>query len=61
MPRGFKPALTHYILATTGRKDVKIEQLCRTITEQNSKEGLFTVTVLGWEDIVSLLDKHPQV
>lgn len=59
--RNFMPPLSQYIIATTGRKDVRVEQLCRTINDQYLKEGLFTVTFLGWEDIVLLLDKHPSV
>jgi hypothetical protein len=59
--RNFRPPLSQYIIATTGRKDVGIEHLCRTISDQHLKEGLFTVTILGWEDIVLLLEKHPSV
>ena len=59
--KNFNPTLSQYILATTGRKDAQLEQLCRTISEQHLKEGLFTVTILGWEDLVLLFEKHPSV
>lgn len=57
----FRPVLTQYIVATTGKKNAHMEQLCRTISEHHSKENLFTVTVLGWEDLVVLLDKHTSI
>ena len=36
----FKPPLSQYIVATTGRKDVQMEQLCRAISEQHLIKGI---------------------
>lgn len=33
----------------------------RDLTERHEKEGLFAVTVLGWEDIEDLLRQHSAV
>lgn len=57
----FDPPIAHLIIATTGPKDISIEKLAREITLENLKSGLFMVTVLGWEDIVLLLDEHESV
>jgi tetratricopeptide (TPR) repeat protein len=57
----FKPALDDWILATTAKKDAKIEEVARLISEEHAASGLFSVHVLGWEDLQSLIGKHPGV
>jgi hypothetical protein len=57
----FTPALSHWILATTAPKDAAMEQTAREITEAHKTSGLFTVQVLGWEDLQSLIAKYPDV
>jgi hypothetical protein len=59
--KGFKPPLKEFILATTGPKDVAVEQAARELTERHRSAGLFTVMVLGWDDILLLLEDHPDV
>jgi len=59
--KSFKPSLSEYIIATTGPKDAKVEELARLITEEHIKKGLFSVTVLGWDDIVNFLEVHLEV
>jgi tetratricopeptide (TPR) repeat protein len=49
--KSFLPKLSQFTIATTGKKDVKIEEFARKITEQHLKKNLFSVHVLGWEDI----------
>lgn len=57
----FRPSLSRWILATTGRKDAAIEQRAREITEQHSKEGLFRVEIMAWEDIAERLAQYPDI
>jgi hypothetical protein len=50
----FTPPLARWILATTAPKDAGIEEAARRITIENRNAGLFSVQVLGWEDLQSL-------
>jgi tetratricopeptide (TPR) repeat protein len=59
--KSFKPALSDWTIATSGPKDAAVEELARQITSEHLKEGLFTVHVWGWKDIVEQLDSHPDV
>ncbi len=59
--KNFIPKLKEYIVATTGSKDVNIQEEARKITEKNRKNGLFDVFVYCWEDIEPLLKKHQNV
>ena len=52
----FKPPLAHWVLATTAPKDAAIEKTAREISDDHRAHGLFTVQVMGWEDLVSLMD-----
>ncbi|MBU7025297.1 MAG: CHAT domain-containing protein, partial [Theionarchaea archaeon] len=59
--KSFNPALSEYIIATTGPKDAKIEELAREITETHLESGLFSVHVFGWEDIKARLEDYPDL
>lgn len=59
--RRFQPALRNFILATTGPKDAVVEQAARELTENHRTQGKFSVAVMGWDDILLLLDDHPDV
>jgi hypothetical protein len=59
--KGFTPMLGEFILATTGPKDATVEQVAREITDAHRATGLFSVTVLGWEDILLRLEDQPDV
>jgi hypothetical protein len=59
--KAFRPRLSQYIIATTGRKDATLEERCRCITDEHAKIGTFAVTVFGWDDICSLLARHPTI
>ncbi len=50
--KSFNPRLSELIFATTASKDVRLQTLARTLTEQNSKEGYFSVSVSSWDDIL---------
>ena len=47
--RGFQPQLDTFIIATTSPRDKKIQEYCRTITQQ--KKYPFAVDTWAWEDI----------
>lgn len=57
----FQPKLSKLIIATTARRDVKIQSLAAKITEKNTKNGLFSVQVYSWDDIQKLLHHYPDV
>ncbi|HSK74736.1 MAG TPA: tetratricopeptide repeat protein, partial [Pyrinomonadaceae bacterium] len=57
----FEPKLSHWILVTTGEKDVAVEQKARELTVEHLKQDLFAVDVLGWNDIVDLLGDYEEV
>ena len=57
----FSPKIECFIMATTSAKDVIVEKKAREITETNKKNGLFSVHVFGWSDIVEKLSKYPDV
>ncbi len=57
----FTPALSEYILATTGSRDGKVQEEARKLTDDNAKNNLFSVSVFSWEDIEVLLNEHIDV
>ena len=57
----FVPKLSKFIIATTGQRDAKIQDLSRKITDKHFKEGLFSVNVFFWEDIQEQLIKYPEI
>ncbi len=59
--KSFTPALKEYVVATTGPRDVNVQEEARKITEENRKSGLFDVVVYSWEDIEALLKKYQNV
>ncbi|MGB7290549.1 MAG: tetratricopeptide repeat protein [Thermodesulfobacteriota bacterium] len=59
--KSFKPKLSQFIVATTGPKDAKLEELARTITEKHLRNGLFSVHIWGWDDIVMRLAEYPKI
>jgi hypothetical protein len=54
----FEPALEHWVLATTAPADGEIERVAREISVSRESQGRFTVQVMGWSDIESLLFMH---
>ncbi|MBR0828527.1 hypothetical protein JQ596_23605 [Bradyrhizobium manausense] len=57
----FSPALRHWVFATSAPKDEKLQRVAREISVARRAKGLFTVTVVGWEDIQYLISRHPGV
>jgi tetratricopeptide (TPR) repeat protein len=59
--KSFEPPLGEWILATTAQSDVEIQRIAREISDEHQAQGLFSVTVLGWDEIVARLTAYPQV
>lgn len=57
----FSPALAHWIFATTAPVDAALQKSAREISKQRRANGLFTVDVLGWEEIQALLADAPEI
>lgn len=58
----FTPPITkEYVMATTGLRDAKIQQVAREITQQHQKEGLFPVRVWFWKDIKNKFAEYPEL
>ena len=57
----FSPALEHWVLATTAPSDGELQRIAREISVERARQGKFTVQVMGWSDIESLLCNHPTV
>ncbi len=57
----FSPNLEHWIFVTTAPVDGKLQQAARKLSLERSKFGLFTVSVLGWEEIQALMAEAPSV
>ncbi|GAB4312689.1 MAG: tetratricopeptide repeat protein [Methanobacteriaceae archaeon] len=59
--KSFEPAISEFIVTTTGPKDQKIEKLARKITNAHLTNNLFSVDVWGWEDIVNKLAEYSEL
>jgi tetratricopeptide (TPR) repeat protein len=59
--KGFQPKLSEYIIATTGPRDANIQEVARKISENHKSQGLFSVSVFAWEDIVLKLQDYPEL
>lgn len=57
----FEPKLEHLIIATTSPSDINLQALARMITIENAVMGLFSVSVLGWSEILLMLDEHDAI
>jgi hypothetical protein len=57
----FEPKLARWIFATSASKDGKLQRASRLLSAERESKGQFPVTALGWEDIQSLLARHPNV
>lgn len=57
----FKPALKAFYLISTAPDDQPLQEHARGITERHQKQGLFTVAVIGWRDLVRRATRHHHV
>ncbi|MDE0518813.1 MAG: hypothetical protein OXH36_04575 [Bdellovibrionales bacterium] len=59
--KDFKPPLKRYILATTCKRDAKIQEIARSISEDHKNQNLFSVEIHSWYEIKELLDEYSEV
>lgn len=57
--KSFTPPLKRLIFATTANKDATIEEFVREKDIENINQGLFSVELYQWEDIVDLFEIAP--
>ena len=57
----FKPDLKQFIVATTCRRDAKIQETAREISENHRRKQLFSVKIHSWDEIKELMDNHSEV
>lgn len=57
----FSPPLDRWILATTASTDATLQKAARELSLERKSKGLFSVDVLGWEEIQALMADAPEV
>lgn len=57
----FSPKLDKWIFATTAPADAPLQKAAREISVTRGAEGLFSVDVMGWEEIQALMAGAPEV
>lgn len=57
----FSPQLEEWIFATTAPVDANLQKSARELSVERKASGLFTVNVLGWEEILALMADAPEV
>ena len=57
----FSPKLEHWVFATTAPVDGTLQKAARVISVERKAKGLFSVDVLGWEEIQALMVNAPEV
>jgi hypothetical protein len=57
----FSPKLSVWIFATTSPADATLQKAARELSVKRRAEGLFSVDVLGWEEILALMARAPEV
>lgn len=59
--KAFKPALRRLVFATTADKDAVIEEYVRVKDDENRRQGLFSIDIKSWQDIIDLLERNKSV
>ena len=59
--KNFEPPLKKFILATTCKRDAKIQKEARLLSEEHKKQDLFSIRIDSWDEIKKLLDKYPDI
>ena len=57
----FSPILDKWIFATTAPVDATLQKAARELSIKRAAEGLFSIDVLGWEEIQALMAGEPDV
>lgn len=59
--KSFEPKISSFILVTTADNDAKIQKVARELSVVHEKEGLFSVAVMGWSEIIRKLAAHESI
>ena len=59
--KAFKPPLSRFTVAYTGRRDARLQEAARKITENHRALGLFQVDICSWDDILEVVGNYPSV
>lgn len=59
--KNFKPGLKHYFIATSTSRNAKLQEKVNILNFQHNEEGLFSVDILFWEDIIGLIVSDDKV
>lgn len=59
--KSFKPALKHFIIATTASTDTRLQSEVRVLNSIHDSVSQFVVSIWFWEDIQSYLNQHIHV
>lgn len=57
----FSPPLEQWVFATTAPVDAHLQKAAREMSVKRLAEGLFSIEVLGWDEIQALMADHPEV
>jgi len=57
----FSPKLDEWIFSTTAPVDAALQKAARELSVQRRAKGLFSIDVLGWEEIQALMADAPEV
>ena len=57
----FSPKLDEWVFATTAPADAVLQKVARELSVERKAKGLFSVDVLGWEEIQALMANAPEV
>ncbi|AMJ41420.1 hypothetical protein SAMN02745151_01434 [[Clostridium] propionicum DSM 1682] len=59
--KDFTPTLTNYIIATSMKKDARLQEKVNILNSQHFEKGLFSIDILFWEDIIALIVSDEKV
>lgn len=59
--KNFKPTLKKFILVTTCKRDAKIQEKARLLSEGHRKQNLFSIEIHSWDEIKELFDKYSDI
>nr|WP_245198480.1 restriction endonuclease [Sphingopyxis italica] len=59
--KAFRPKLEQFYLVTTAVDDAPIIARAQALTQEHKKQGLFSVAVIGWSELVRRATRHSLV
>jgi hypothetical protein len=57
----FEPRLSNFIVATSARRDARLQAKVRKLSSERLEKGKFAVHVAAWEDLIILLDRYRDI